>query len=87
MGKQVANVSKCKMLVLEEAYKRLSQDFKGMLERVILHLPPSLQILLYSVTVPLPGSTFRRKRLQDLHEINRRDKLTMKGTTQYYVVV
>ena len=33
MEKQVANVSKCRMLVLDEADKLLSQDFKGMLDR------------------------------------------------------
>merc|ERR1712123_230942 len=44
MEKQVANVSKCRMLVLDEADKLLSQDFKGMLDRVISHLPPSRQI-------------------------------------------
>jgi len=46
MEKQVANVSKCRMLVLDEADKLLSQDFKGMLDsinRVISHLPPSRQ--------------------------------------------
>ena len=31
MGKQVANVSKCEVLELEEADKRLTQDFKGRL--------------------------------------------------------
>ena len=33
MEKQVANMSKCRMLVLDEADKLLSQDFKGMLDR------------------------------------------------------
>merc|ERR1719430_1778125 len=39
MEKQVANVSKCKMLVLDEADKLLSQDFKGILDRLLQHLP------------------------------------------------
>ena len=58
--KQDANVSKGKMLGLDEAHKLLSQDVKGMLDRDILHLPPSRQILLYSPTFTLPGDTFGR---------------------------
>lgn len=35
MDKQVANMDNCKILVLDEADKLLSQDFKGMLDHVI----------------------------------------------------
>ena len=45
MEKNVANVEKCKILVLDEADKLLSQDFKGMLDRVISHLPPNRQVI------------------------------------------
>ena len=47
MEKQVANMTHCKMLILDEADKLLSQDFKGMLDKVISFLPKSRQILLY----------------------------------------
>ena len=50
MEKQVANMSHCKMLILDEADKLLSQDFKGMLDKVISFLPKSRQILLYRYT-------------------------------------
>jgi len=88
MEKKVANVSKCSVLVLDEADKLLSQDFKGMLDRVISHLPPKRQILLYSATFPLTVETFMRKHLkQDPYEINLMDELTLKGITQYYAFV
>ena len=61
MEKQVANVSHCKMLVLDEADKLLSQDFKGMLDKVISFLPQGRQILLYSATFPLTVESFMRK--------------------------
>lgn len=35
MDKHVANMGECKILVLDEADKLLSQDFKGMLDHVI----------------------------------------------------
>jgi len=84
MEKQVANVSHCKMLVLDEADKLLSQDFKGMLDKVISFLPQGRQILLYSATFPLTVESFMRKHLKEPYEINLMDELTLKGITQYY---
>ena len=85
--KQIANGSKCRVLVLEEGDKLLSHDVKGVLERVTLRPPPSRQILLYSATFPLTVETFRKKHMKDPYEINLMDELTRKGSTQYYVFV
>jgi len=87
MEKQVANMSHCKMLILDEADKLLSQDFKGMLDKVISFLPKSRQILLYSATFPLTVESFMRKHLKEPYEINLMDELTLKGITQYYAFV
>lgn len=87
MEKQVADVSNCKILVLDEADKLLSQDFKGMLDRVIHHLPRERQILLFSATFPLTVESFMRKHLTDPYEINLMDELTLKGITQFYAFV
>jgi len=87
MEKQVANMSHCKMLILDEADKLLSQDFKGMLDKVISFLPKGRQILLYSATFPLTVESFMRKHLKEPYEINLMDELTLKGITQYYAFV
>merc|ERR1712113_417005 len=87
MEKKVANMSKCRMLVLDEADKLLSQDFKGMLDKVISFLPKERQILLYSATFPLTVESFMRKHLKEPYEINLMDELTLKGITQYYAFV
>lgn len=87
MEKNVAKMDRCKILVLDEADKLLSQDFKGMLDRVISHLPKARQILLYSATFPLTVEQFMRKHLRDPYEINLMDELTLKGVTQYYAFV
>ena len=58
MEKKVANVERCKILCLDEADKLLSQDFKGMLDRLLSHLPPTRQVLLYSATFPLTVEHF-----------------------------
>lgn len=87
MEKKVANMENCNILVLDEADKLLSQDFKGMLDRVIYHLPKTRQILLFSATFPLTVESFMRKHLKDPYEINLMDELTLKGITQFYAFV
>ncbi|RWS03500.1 putative ATP-dependent RNA helicase me31b-like protein [Dinothrombium tinctorium] len=87
MEKKVAKMDKCKMLVLDEADKLLSQDFKGMLDTVISFLPKDRQILLYSATFPLTVENFMKKHLHEPYELNLMEELTLKGVTQYYAFV
>lgn len=58
MEKKIAVMDKCKVLVLDEADKLLSQDFMGMLDRIIAFLPSKRQILLYSATFPITVEEF-----------------------------
>uniref|UniRef100_A0A2P2HXZ7 RNA helicase n=1 Tax=Hirondellea gigas TaxID=1518452 RepID=A0A2P2HXZ7_9CRUS len=85
--KGIAKMDHCKMLVLDEADKLLSHDFKGMLDRIISYLPRERQILLYSATFPLSVQQFMDKHLRSPYEINLMDELTLKGVTQYYAFV
>lgn len=87
MNKNIVNASNCSMLVLDEADKLLSQDFKGMLDNIIAKLPRDRQILLYSATFPVTVEAFMKKHLRDPYEINLMDELTLKGVTQYYAFV
>lgn len=87
MDKKVAKMEKCKVLVLDEADKLLSQDFKGMLDLLISFLPKDRQILMYSATFPLTVENFMRKHLNEPYEINLMEELTLKGVTQYYAFV
>ncbi|XP_054715432.1 ATP-dependent RNA helicase me31b-like isoform X2 [Uloborus diversus] len=86
MEKNVAKMDRCNVLILDEADKLLSQDFKGILDKVISYLPTDRQILLYSATFPLTVEQFM-KHLSDPYEINLMDELTLKGVTQYYAFV
>ncbi len=72
MEKQVANMEKCRILCLDEADKLLSQDFKGLLDRLISFLPPSRQVLLYSATFPLTVEYFMKKHMRDPYEVRTR---------------
>lgn len=87
MEKGVAQMDQCRILVLDEADKLLSQDFKGMLDTVIKNLPTERQILLFSATFPLTVEQFMKKHLRDPYEINLMEELTLKGVTQYYAFV
>ncbi|XP_060531073.1 ATP-dependent RNA helicase me31b [Cylas formicarius] len=87
MEKGVAKMDQCKILVLDEADKLLSQDFKGILDTVIKNLPKERQILLFSATFPLSVEQFMKKHLRKPYEINLMEELTLKGVTQYYAFV
>lgn len=87
MNKGVAVMSDCSTLVLDEADKLLSQDFQGVLDRVIKFLPPERQIMLYSATFPLTVTTFMQKHMRNPYEINLMEELTLLGVTQYYAYV
>ena len=80
-------MDKCAICVLDEADKLLSQDFKGMLDLLIGHLPNDRQILLFSATFPVTVEQFMRRHLKSAHEINLMEELTLKGVTQYYAFV
>lgn len=87
MSRSVAKVDRCKILCLDEADKLLSQDFKGMLDRIIAFMPQARQVLLYSATFPLTVEYFMKKYMRDPYEVNLMDELTLKGITQYYAFV
>jgi len=87
MEKKIAVMDRCKVLVLDEADKLLSQDFMGMLDRIISFLPSKRQILLYSATFPVTVEDFMRKHIDNPYEINLMEELTLKGVTQYYAFV
>ncbi|KHJ94611.1 DEAD/DEAH box helicase [Oesophagostomum dentatum] len=70
MEKGVADMSNCKMLVLDEADKLLSQDFQGILDRLISYLPKERQIMLYSATFPMTVTEFMQKHMRKPYEIN-----------------
>lgn len=56
-NKNVANLDLCKLLVLDEVDKLLSQDFKEIVEQII-NLMPQPQIALFSATYPQEIKSF-----------------------------
>uniref|UniRef100_A0A0N5C943 RNA helicase n=1 Tax=Strongyloides papillosus TaxID=174720 RepID=A0A0N5C943_STREA len=87
IDKKIAKVDKCNTIVLDEADKLLSQDFQGILDRLIESLPKGRQIMLYSATFPLTVEQFMKQHMKRPYEINLMDELTLLGVTQYYAYV
>jgi ATP-dependent RNA helicase DDX6/DHH1 len=87
ISKKIARVDHCNMIVLDEADKLLSQDFKRMMDDIIHFLPVSRQILLFSATFPVTVKEFMMRHMKKPYEINLMDELTLKGVTQYYAYV
>jgi ATP-dependent RNA helicase DDX6/DHH1 len=81
--RNVANVSKCKFVVLDEVDKLLSSDFREIVEKII-RLLPSPQIALFSATYPQEIKSFQETFIPKPLYIKPTDELTLKGLTQYY---
>ena len=87
INKDIAKLDACRVIVLDEADKLLSQDFNHLLDDLIRHLPQDRQIMLYSATFPLTVDDFIKKHMRNPYEINLMEELTLKGITQYYAFV
>lgn len=86
-NKQVADLSHCSMLVMDEADKLLSMELQPICEELLSYLPGERQILLFSATFPVTVKDFRDRYLEDAHQINLMDELTLKGVSQLYAFV
>ena len=86
-NKQVADIRRCMMLVLDEADKLLSPEMQAVVVRLINLMPPERQILLFSATFPVTVKSFKDRFLRKPYEINLMEELTLKGVTQYYAFV
>jgi ATP-dependent RNA helicase DDX6/DHH1 len=85
--RDVANISKVKLLVMDEADKLLSPEFQPVLEQLISKCSPERQIALFSATFPVTVKGFKQKFIPNAHIINLMDELTLRGITQYYAFV
>jgi ATP-dependent RNA helicase DDX6/DHH1 len=86
-NKGVCNLENCRIIAMDEADKLLSPEFQPVLEELLGYLPKNRQILMFSATFPVTILDFKNKYLQDAHEINLMEELTLKGVTQFYAFV
>lgn len=86
-GKNVADLSKCQMFVMDEADKLLSPEFTPVIEQLLSFCPKDRQVMLFSATFPIVVKSFKDKHMDSPYEINLMDELTLRGITQYYAFV
>ena len=86
-GRGVMNLKNCSMIVLDEADKLLSQDFKITVEKIIESLPFNRQIMLFSATFPSDVRKFKEKYISNAVMKNLMEELTLFGVTQYYTYI
>lgn len=86
-SKKVADLSKCRTIIMDEADKLLSPEFQPVLEQIINLCDPSHQICLFSATFPVTVKTFCQKFVPNPYSINLMDELTLRGITQFYAYV
>jgi len=85
--KEVADLTKCNIVVLDEADKLLSDDFVESVNQLLTYTPAARQLLLFSATFPKTVISFKDRWLKDPFEVNLMDELTLKGVTQFYAFV
>ncbi|CAN0909872.1 Eukaryotic initiation factor 4A-3 [Linum grandiflorum] len=77
-----------KLLILDESDEMLSRGFKEQIYEVYRHLPPDLQVVLISATLPNEILEITSKFMTDPVKILvKRDELTLEGIKQFFVAV
>ncbi|KAE9591068.1 hypothetical protein Lal_00021449 [Lupinus albus] len=77
-----------KLLVLDESDEMLSRGFKDQIYDVYRYLPPDLQVVLISATLPHEILEITNKFMTDpVRILVKRDELTLEGIKQFFVAV
>ncbi|PIA37811.1 hypothetical protein AQUCO_03000386v1 [Aquilegia coerulea] len=77
-----------KLLVLDESDEMLSRGFKDQIYDVYRYLPPEIQVVLISATLPNEILEITSKFMTDpIRILVKRDELTLEGIKQFFVAV
>jgi ATP-dependent RNA helicase DDX6/DHH1 len=86
-SKNVADLSHCRTIIMDEADKLLSAEFQPVLEKIIDLCDTNHQICLFSATFPVTVKEFCQKFVPNPYSINLMEELTLRGITQFYAYV
>jgi ATP-dependent RNA helicase len=76
------------MLILDEADEMLSRGFKEQIYDIYRFLPPNVQVVLISATMPNEMLEMTTKFMTDpVRILVKRDELTLEGIKQFFVAV
>jgi len=88
MKRRALDISEVRICVIDEADEMLSEGFKDQIYNIFQSLSPSVQIALFSATMPEPIVKLTDKFMRDPVKIMMEpEKLNLEGITQYYVSI
>lgn len=77
-----------KLFILDEADEMLSRGFKDQIYEVFRYLPASVQVGLFSATMPNDVLELTQRFMRDpIRILVKRDELTLEGIRQFYIAV
>uniref|UniRef100_A0A668AH44 RNA helicase n=1 Tax=Myripristis murdjan TaxID=586833 RepID=A0A668AH44_9TELE len=82
------STKRIKMFVLDEADEMLSRGFKDQIYDIFRKLPPSIQVVLLSATMPADVLEVTQKFMRNPIEILvKKEELTLEGIKQFFILV
>jgi translation initiation factor 4A len=88
VNRQIMVLESVKLFVLDEADEMLSRGFKDQIYDIFQHLPPKVQVCLFSATMPPEILDISNKFMRDpVRILVKKDELTLEGIKQFYVAV
>jgi len=88
VNRQIMVLDSVKLFVLDEADEMLSRGFKDQIYDIFQHLPPKVQVCLFSATMPPEILDISNKFMRDpVRILVKKDELTLEGIKQFYVAV
>jgi len=87
-GKSHLRLDDCLIFVLDEADEMLSRGFKDQIYDIFKALPPSVQVALFSATMPPDILDLTSKFMRDpVRILVKNDELTLEGIRQFYIAI
>jgi len=88
VNRQCMILESVKLFVLDEADEMLSRGFKDQIYDIFQHLPPKVQVCLFSATMPPEILDISNRFMRDpVRILVKKDELTLEGIKQFYVAV
>lgn len=88
IDRKVLSTASIKIFALDEADEMLSRGFSEQIYEVFQRLPPNVQVVLISATMPKEVLAVAQNFMRDpIRIMVKRDELTLEGIKQYYVDV
>jgi translation initiation factor 4A len=88
INRRALKTDSIKLFCLDEADEMLSRGFKDQIYEVFRYMPPTVQVGLFSATMPLDVLELTTKFMRDpVRILVKRDELTLEGIKQFYISI